>query len=53
MPDLAQRALLLCDDIYYIERGYEAFDQKLSLLGALIEKVSDEKEIQKFTLKVS
>ena len=32
---------------------YEAFDQKLSLLGALIEKVSDEKEIQKFTLKVS
>ena len=35
------------------EGGYEAFDQKLSLLGALIEKVSDEKEIQKFTLKVS
>ena len=46
-------AITVVDDIYYIERGYEAFDQKLSLLGALIEKVSDEKEIQKFTLKVS
>ena len=41
------------DDIYYIERGYEEFEAKLASLGAVIEKVSTEKEIQKFTLKVS
>ena len=50
---LGAEGITVVDDIYYIERGYEAFDQKLSLFGALIEKVSDEKEIQKFTLKVS
>ena len=50
---LGAEGITVVDDIYYIERGYEAFDQKLSLLRALIEKVSDEKEIQKFTLKVS
>ena len=38
---------------YYIERGYEEFEAKLASLGAVIEKVSTEKEIQKFTLKVS
>ena len=31
----------------------EEFDQKLRGIGAQIEKVSDEKEIQKFILKVS
>ena len=41
------------DDIYFIERGYEDFDKKLQSLGAQIEKVSSEKEIQKFKLKVS
>ena len=50
---LGAEGITVVDDIYYIERGYEALDQKLSQLGALIEKVSDEKEIQKFTLKVS
>jgi UDP-N-acetylglucosamine 1-carboxyvinyltransferase len=45
--------ITVVDDIYYIERGYEAFEQKLSSLGALIEKVSSEKEIKKFSLKVS
>ncbi len=50
---LAAEGLTVVDDIYYIERGYEAFEKKLSGLGALIEKVSTEKEIQKFSLKVS
>lgn len=50
---LAAEGITVVDDIYYIERGYEAFEQKLSSLGALIEKVSTEKEIQKFSLKVS
>ena len=50
---LGAEGITVVDDIYYIERGYEAFDQKLSLLGALIEKVSDEKRNTEFTLKVS
>lgn len=50
---LAAEGITVVDDIYYIERGYEGFEQKLSSLGALIEKVSTEKEIQKFTLKIS
>ena len=50
---LAAEGLTVVDDIYYIERGYEEFEMKLSALGALIEKVSTEKDIQKFRLKVS
>lgn len=50
---LTAEGITVVDDIYYIERGYEEFETKLSALGALIEKVGTEKEIQKFTLKVS
>ena len=50
---LAAEGITVVDDIYYIERGYEEFEKKLSKLGAQIEKVSSEKEIQKFRLKVS
>ena len=40
------------DDIVYIQRGYENFEEKLRSLGAEIERVSSEKEIQKFRLRV-
>ena len=50
---LAAEGITIVDDIYYIERGYEHFEEKLASLGAMIEKVSSEKEIQKFALKVS
>ncbi len=50
---LTADGVTIVDDIYYIERGYECFEQKLSELGAKIERVSGEKEIQKFILKVS
>ncbi|MCI9377366.1 MAG: UDP-N-acetylglucosamine 1-carboxyvinyltransferase [Eubacterium sp.] len=50
---LAAEGITVVDDIYYIERGYEEFDRKLALLGAQIERVSTEKEILKFKLKVS
>ncbi len=50
---LSAEGITVVDDIYYIERGYEQFEKKLSSLGAQIEKVSSEKEIQKFSLKVS
>ena len=41
------------DDIHYILRGYENFDEKLRKLGGKIELVTSEKELQKFILKVS
>lgn len=50
---MVAEGVTIVDDIYYIERGYEDFEHKLSLLGAKIEKVSNEKELQKFILKVS
>ena len=49
---LAAEGITIVDDIEYIERGYESFEEKLSSLGAMMEKVSSEKEIQKFRLKV-
>lgn len=50
---LSAEGITIVDDIYYIERGYEDLDRKLRELGASIEKVSSEKELQKFILKVS
>lgn len=49
---LAADGITIVDDIYYIQRGYEEFEQKLASIGAVIEKVESEKEIQKFRLKV-
>ena len=42
----------IVDDIYYIARGYEDFHLKLRSLGAQIELVNSERELQKFKLKV-
>ena len=50
---MAAEGITIVDDIYYIQRGYEDFEGKLRGLGAQIERVSSEKEIQKFRLKVS
>ena len=50
---LATDGITIIDDIVYIQRGYERFEEKLRMLGGMIEKVSSEKEIQKFKLKVS
>ena len=47
---LATDGITIVDDIVYIQRGYERFEEKLRGLGGIIEK--DEKEIQKFKLKV-
>ncbi|HJA66121.1 UDP-N-acetylglucosamine 1-carboxyvinyltransferase [Lachnoclostridium sp. An169] len=49
---LAAEGITIVDDIVYIQRGYERFEEKLRSLGGMIEKVSSEKEIQKFKLKV-
>ena len=50
---LAADGITIVDDIVYIQRGYERFEEKLRGIGAVIEKVSSEKEIQKFKFKVS
>lgn len=52
MAGLSAEGITIIDEIRYIERGYEDFPQKLQSLGAQIEKVETEKEIQKFRLKV-
>ena len=50
---LAADGMSVIDDIAFVERGYEDFDVKLRGLGAVIEKVEDEKDIRKFRMKVS
>ena len=48
---LAAEGITIVDDIVYIQRGYERFDEKLRALGGLIEKVDSEKETNKFIYK--
>ena len=50
---LAAEGVTIVDDIHYIMRGYENFEGKLRELGGKIELVRDERELQKFILKVS
>ena len=63
-PDLRAGAALviagLCADgftvveeIGYIQRGYECFEEKIKGIGGAIEKVDSEKAARKFMLKVS
>ena len=49
---LSAEGISTVDDIVYIQRGYEDFEGKLKNLGAEIEKVCSEKEIQKFKLRI-
>jgi len=49
---LSSEGFTVMDDIHYIARGYEDFHLKLQSLGAQIELVNSERELQKFKLKV-
>ena len=49
---LAAEGYTTVDEIGYIQRGYEHFEEKLKALGAMIELVDSEKEAQKFKLKI-
>ena len=49
---LAADGISTVDDIKYIERGYEDFHLKLQGLGAKIDMVTTERDLQKFKLKV-
>ena len=48
---LAAEGFTTVEDIVYIKRGYEHFSDKLRGLGATIEKVDSENDVQKFKLK--
>ncbi len=48
---LAAEGITTIDDITYIQRGYEAFDEKLRSLGAEIERIGSEQEERKFRLR--
>ena len=49
---LAADGYSVVEDIHYIQRGYEDFHLKLQSLGAQIDKVDFERELQKFKLKI-
>lgn len=49
---LAADGYSVVEKIYYIERGYEDFEIKLQALGAQIERISSERDLQKFKLKI-
>lgn len=49
---LAAEGYTIVDEIGYIQRGYECFEEKLKGLGAIIEKADSEKEMQKFKLRI-
>ena len=49
---LAAEGFSTVEEIQYIERGYEDFPLKLQSLGAQIERVNNEHDIQKFKLKI-
>jgi UDP-N-acetylglucosamine 1-carboxyvinyltransferase len=49
---LAADGYTTVDEIGFIQRGYECFEEKLQGLGAMIEKIDSEKEAKKFKLKV-
>lgn len=49
---LAAEGFSTVDDIRFIERGYEDFELKLKSLGAEIERVESERDIQKFQFRV-
>ena len=50
---LSAEGVTLISDIHYVERGYEDFPEKLRSLGAQIELVESDKDIQRFKLRVS
>lgn len=50
---LAAEGVTTIDDIHYIERGYEAFDEKIRSIGGNMERVSGERAITKFTMKAT
>lgn len=55
MAGLAADGFTCVDQIQYIERGYENFEEKIRSLGGQIDKIDseDERAVRKFKMKVS
>lgn len=53
LAGLAADGYTVVDEIGYIQRGYEHFEEKLKGLGAMIERADCDKDLQKFRLKIS
>ncbi len=49
---LAADGISVIDDIKYVKRGYEDFDDKIRRLGGRIEIVDSERELQKFKFQI-
>ncbi len=52
LAGLCAQGYTTIEDIHYIQRGYENFDEKLRSLGATIKIVNSDKEEQRFKLQV-
>ncbi len=52
LAGLAADECTVVDEIQYILRGYECFDEKLRGLGAMIELVDTDRDVMKFKLEV-
>ena len=52
LAGLAADGFTVADEIGYIQRGYECFEEELQKLGAAIELVDSEKKANKFRLKI-
>ena len=50
LAGLAADGITIVDDIKYIQRGYEDFDEKLRGLGAQIEMINDDHDLRKFLI---
>lgn len=51
LAGLAAEGFTVVEGIGYIQRGYECFEEKLQKLGAVIELINSDKEVNKFRLK--
>lgn len=51
LAGLAAEGFTVVEGIGYIQRGYECFEEKLQKLGAVIEMIDSDKEVNKFRLK--
>ena len=51
---LAAEGITSVDQIHFIERGYERFEDKIRGIGGLIEKINadDDRQVRKFRMKV-
>ena len=49
---LAADGITTMDGIEYIQRGYENLEGKIRSLGGIMEKVDNEKDLQKVKLKI-